>query len=183
VTSPRKKLERVRDALEVPDCDCPPMWYGEWAGRDGEIRRVKLCRSRKTAREAFAAHLKEEVWERATKTTKAFRPRGELIEVYPICEHVLATDHPLSLDEWLSFLSDNFPTDYRAPEASPSPTKTWPGTAARVEVYINRQGSTALFSPEDVTEEEVLHLQRSVRRRRNGSLEILGLAIAGKVIP
>jgi hypothetical protein len=176
VTSPRKKLERVRDALEVPDCDCPPMWYGAYYTANGEIKLLQLCRSRKTARMAFREHLRSEVW------VKGFKPRGELIEVYPICEHVQQAEHPKPFEEWLAFLRVNFADEYLSPECLPRPTKTCIGTAARVQVYSERQrDGLELFCDEDDSDMPE-HLQREVRRRRNGSLQILGLTIAGKIV-
>lgn len=168
------KSQRLRSALEIPECDCPPMWYGEWYDQQGDRQRVKLCKTRKIARQAFAQHLKTEVWK------KGFRPRGELVCFYPLCEHVHSARHDIDFDTWLEFLHSTFPEEYRSPEPEPRPTRTWPGTEARVEVYAARCEQVQLFSEKDIDEEDSLHLQRQVRRRRNGSLEILGLVIAGR---
>lgn len=47
----------IAKAVEVPDCDCPPMWWGEYRRCDGRPERVQLCANRRLADRHFAEFL------------------------------------------------------------------------------------------------------------------------------
>lgn len=177
------------DALEIPPCDCLPTWWGEWVDCYGQLHSVKLCKTRKVARQAYTDHMKEMGIKKGD--------RIGIIAIYPLCEHVLNADNGLTIQEWLETIQSwgtHFQRkDYREPVLKPKPTETWPGTAERIEVYRQRvERGLHLFHPHDLTQDarvmyfdgryyevDTERLGMQVSRNRNGSLQQLSLTISG----
>lgn len=114
------------------------------------------------------------------------------------CEHLLAKDHNLTVEEWSILVSRGYPEewiteeDYRrdisgeperwqdvwfSPRQPKSPSRdTVPGSASRAELYEWRfQNNYALWHPDDITMSEIDHIGTRIRTLPNGRIESLGL--------
>lgn len=179
-------VERIIQALDVPDCDCPPCFWGEYRDAQGRVQRVQLCRKRSTARQAFVEFLKEQTClDHKGKPSNLFKINKqnrsmELILRYPTCEHVLSAEHNLEVSEWAKLLKQADQEEYADRPLPPHITVELNQDERQEILAWRRRNKFALFHPDDVTANDVPEIDgidRHNQRNRNGSDEELELSV------
>lgn len=139
--------DRIIAGWEIPECDCPPTWIGEYADEYGNSQQIILGPNRKEARKEYESLMKK------LGIGKGDNRRGGVVPYYPICDHVQSADNGMTLDEWIKQLRKLKPHEYCDPLFLGCPSATWPGTRARAEEYRQRvEDGTDLWDFQDLSE-------------------------------
>ena len=139
--------DQMIESWEIPSCDCQPEWVGEYLDEWNNSVSIRLGTDRREARRLYEEQMSE------LNIPKGDR-RGEIIPVYPFCEHVQSADNGMTIEQWLDRLHSIDPTEYCDPLFMGRPSNTWPGTKARVEEYRERvELGLHLWDPCDLSED------------------------------
>jgi hypothetical protein len=100
----------------------------------------------------------------------------EILRAGP-CEHVLAADHTLSLDEWRELQELLDPGGYRAPPEPTSPALAVTREARLALLESRAHGKVGLWHPFDLDATKVDAVSVDGRRVRNGAAQFGGLRL------